>query len=48
MFDMEEIKAAGYPLTTPVVITNSNQYLDVKILKSGTIKVKEELLTVIV
>ncbi|MCZ8511442.1 glucose PTS transporter subunit IIA [Paenibacillus filicis] len=47
-FDMEEIKGAGYSLTTPVVITNSNQYHDVKILKNETIKVKEDLLTLIV
>lgn len=43
-FDMEEIRKAGYSLITPVVITNSSQYLD--ILETG-LKSSEELLTVI-
>lgn len=43
-FDLEEIRKAGYSLITPVVITNSSQYLD--ILETG-LKSSEELLTVI-
>lgn len=43
-FDMEEIRKAGYSLITPVVITNSSQYLD--ILETG-LKSSEELLTVV-
>lgn len=43
-FDIEEIRKAGYSLITPVVITNSSQYLD--ILETG-LKSSEELLTVI-
>ena len=47
-FDIKEIKEAGYSLTTPVVITNTNQYQDVKVLTNGNIQVKEDLLTVII
>ncbi len=28
-FDIEKIKAAGYPLTTPVIITNTDDYADI-------------------
>lgn len=28
-FDMEAIRAAGYSLVTPVVVTNTEDYLDV-------------------
>lgn len=47
-FDLESIKAAGYRVTTPIVITNSNQYADVHILKSGPVQVKEELIAALV
>jgi PTS system beta-glucosides-specific IIC component len=47
-FDIEKIKAAGYQVTTPVVITNTNQYLDVVKTKSTFVRAKEDLLTVIV
>ena len=30
-FDIEAIKAAGYPVTTPMVVTNSKNYHDVKL-----------------
>ncbi|MEH7248647.1 glucose PTS transporter subunit IIA [Neobacillus niacini] len=43
-FDIENIKAAGYDLKTPVVITNTNQYLDVVVIKDGTIHAKDELI----
>ena len=28
-FDMQKIKEAGYPLTTPVIIANTNDYTEV-------------------
>lgn len=34
-FDMQEITAAGYDLTTPVIVTNSDDYLDVIPAASG-------------
>jgi beta-glucoside PTS system EIICBA component len=47
-FDIQRMKESGYSVTTPVVITNSNQYLDVKIEKNESINEKEDLITVIV
>lgn len=43
-FDMDAIREVGYPLITPVVITNTDQYLD--ILETG-LKSNEELLTIV-
>lgn len=43
-FDMEQIKKAGYSLTTPVVISNSDDYLE--IVETG-LHDKEILLTVV-
>lgn len=43
-FDMEKIKAAGYSLVTPVVITNTADYLDV--VETG-LNDSTELLTII-
>ena len=47
-FDIEKIKEAGYETTTPVVITNTSEYVDVELTKSNTIQAKEDLITVIV
>ena len=47
-FDIESIKAAGYDLKTPVVITNTDQYLDVISPKAGKIQEKDELIKLIV
>ncbi|SDN47883.1 glucose PTS transporter subunit IIA [Bacillus sp. OK048] len=43
-FDIENIKAAGYDLKTPVVITNSDQYLDVVLIKEGNVQAKDKLI----
>ncbi|WP_080876101.1 beta-glucoside-specific PTS transporter subunit IIABC [Oceanobacillus timonensis] len=34
-FDIDEIKAKGYDLTTPIIITNSSQYPNVSIVESN-------------
>lgn len=47
-FDIKEIKAAGYSLITPVIITNSDKYLDVIETDQKTISYKEDLLTVMI
>ena len=47
-FDMKAIKKAGYSLTTPVVITNSDSYLDVIETDKNTVDFKENLLTVMI
>lgn len=46
-FDLEKIKAAGYPVITPVLITNFQQYLDIIGTEKGNIDYKESLITVI-
>ncbi|MBS4213573.1 MULTISPECIES: glucose PTS transporter subunit IIA [Neobacillus] len=47
-FDIERIKAAGYDVKTPVVITNSGQYLDVIPSKDVSVEMKDELIRLIV
>ncbi|MFP7159428.1 beta-glucoside-specific PTS transporter subunit IIABC [Priestia aryabhattai] len=43
-FDMEAIKAEGYDLITPVVITNQDHYQSVSPIKEGKINIKEKFL----
>ncbi|CAI6081574.1 PTS system beta-glucoside-specific EIIBCA component [Paenibacillus sp. JJ-100] len=46
-FDMERIREEGFKLTTPVVVTNSDQFSVVTpLLTEGTVAVKEGLLSV--
>ncbi|MBF2455194.1 PTS glucose transporter subunit IIA, partial [Listeria seeligeri] len=47
-FDIEGIKAAGYDVTTPVVVTNSNQYLDVMITAAKEAKLEERFITLVI
>ncbi|MGL5312019.1 MAG: beta-glucoside-specific PTS transporter subunit IIABC [Peptostreptococcaceae bacterium] len=46
-FDIEVIKEAGYSVVTPVVITNSAQFLDVAQTESKSVELEENLITVI-
>ncbi|MEN4890171.1 PTS beta-glucoside transporter subunit IIABC [Erwinia billingiae] len=46
-FDLEAIKAAGYDLTTPVLVSNSDDYIDVLILSDGAISAGAPLLTIL-
>lgn len=45
-FDISKIKAAGYPATTAVLLTNSEDYPDFKILKKGQTEIMEKLFTI--
>lgn len=45
-FDISKIKAAGYPATTAVLLTNSEDYPDFKILKTGQTEIMEKLFTI--
>lgn len=45
-FDMETIKAAGYALTTPMVVTNTDDYQVVEKIASGTVKPGDDVLQV--
>ncbi len=47
-FDIESIKAAGYDVKTPVVITNTNQYLEVVPSKAEKVQAKDELIKLVV
>ena len=45
-FDMEAIKAEGYPLTTPMIICNTDDYKSIRILTSGTIQNSTDLMSI--
>lgn len=45
-FDMEAIKAAGYLLTTPMIVCNTDDYASVSALASGQVKAGASLLEV--
>jgi PTS system beta-glucosides-specific IIC component len=47
-FDLEKIKAAGYEVTTPVVITNPNQYIDIEKTKQPSVNASDRLIKVVV
>ena len=41
-FDIPKIKEAGYDITTPVIVTNADNYNEIKVEKTGTIKAEEK------
>ena len=43
-FDMDFIKSKGYNLVTPVIVTNSDDYADVKLQADGTVSTGDALL----
>ena len=45
-FDMQAIAAAGYALTTPVIVTNSDSFARVETVASGKVTAGQELLHV--
>lgn len=47
-FDIEKIKEAGYQVTTPVIITNTNQYMDIVKTHQEKVKANEGLLTLVI
>ncbi|MCM8711903.1 beta-glucoside-specific PTS transporter subunit IIABC [Clostridium sp. SYSU_GA19001] len=47
-FDIEAIKKEGYSVTTPVVITNSDNYLDIIETDKKNVNFKDDLLTVMI
>ena len=46
-FDIDFIQKAGYEIITPIIVTNSNDYLDVITTKEATLADGDYLLTVI-
>jgi PTS system beta-glucosides-specific IIC component len=47
-FDIENIRKEGFSLTSPVIITNTDKYYDIKVLKQGSVSYNEELLDVMI
>ena len=45
-FDISKIKAAGYSTTTAVLLTNSDDYPDFKVLKTGKVDKMEKIITI--
>ncbi len=45
-FDIPKIKEAGYDLTTPVIVTNSDSYQEVNVMKYGDIAAEEKAIVV--
>ncbi len=45
-FDMENIKLEGYPVITPVIITNTTDYKQVKGIITGEVKEKEPIIKI--
>lgn len=45
-FDADVIREAGYPITTAVIVTNSDEYAAVKMGAGGEVALSEPLLTV--
>ena len=43
-FDLQKIRADGYPLTTPVVVTNSDAFSDVTVVASGNVTEGQNIL----
>ena len=43
-FDMAAIRAEGYPLTTPMIVCNTDDYSAVKTIASGSVKQGADLL----
>lgn len=46
-FDMEQIKAAGYDVTTPLIVTNSDDYREIKVLREGAVTPEDQVLEIV-
>lgn len=46
-FDMEKIKEAGFSLTTPVLVSNMNNFVSLKICDKKQVEAGEKLLTIV-
>ncbi len=45
--DLEKVKAAGYSITTPVIITNTDDFADVVPSAQGNVKAMDELIAIL-
>lgn len=46
-FDIEKIKKAGYELVTPIIITNSQQFMDIIVKKKDVVTANDQILAII-
>ena len=46
-FDMNAIKAEGYQLHTPVLVSNSDDYVSIKVVNAGAVNAGDDLMTVV-
>ena len=46
-FDMDKIKEAGYDVITPLIVTNSDDYKDVKVLYEGAVTFADKVLEIV-
>ena len=46
-FNMDKIKEAGYDVTTPLIVTNSDDYKDVKVLREGAVTSADKILEIV-
>lgn len=45
-FDVKAIKEAGYPIVSPFIVTNSDDYSSVEVLASGVVDLTQDVLSV--
>lgn len=46
-FDMEAIKAAGYRTVTPMIVTNTDNFKEIKVVKTGDVTQEDQVLSVL-
>ncbi|MFR9288577.1 MAG: PTS glucose transporter subunit IIA, partial [Clostridium paraputrificum] len=46
-FDIEQLKKEGYSVETPIIITNTDNYLDIIETNNNSVEAGDELLTVV-
>ena len=45
--DIDAVKVAGYSMVTPIIITNTDDYLDVVAMNNTSVNKEDDLLTLI-
>ena len=43
-FDIDTIKEAGYPVTSPIIVTNTANYKQIEVLAKGEVQLGDQLL----
>lgn len=45
-FDMDKIKTAGYQLTTPIIVCNTDDYISIELVHTGNVDIGEKIIEV--